>query len=100
MALFCKVCGTQMQLRHGKFGPFYFCIKSRVKDLHGTINKAQYDAARAASTTTIIASDTADAEMLVHLNRIEAASAANALDFYPDYQLSEDDEWQNILPKG
>ena len=97
MAPACKVCGTQMQVRNGKYGQFYFCVKSRVNNLHGTINKVEYDAA---SSTAVIARDTADTEMLEHLHRIETAAADNAIDFYTDYQLSEDDEWQNILPKG
>ena len=96
----CKVCGTQMQLRNGRYGEFYFCVKSRVKNLHGTINKAEYDTALAASAAAVAARDTADQEMLAHMRRIETAGADNAIDFYVDHQLSESDEWPNILYKG
>jgi ssDNA-binding Zn-finger/Zn-ribbon topoisomerase 1 len=99
----CKVCGTEMQLRNGRYGEFYFCVKSRVRDLHGTINKDEYDAAAAAGPAKVYRADSEDQQMREHLHRIETAGANTIVDFYVGPQLSEsegDPDVHNILPRG
>jgi ssDNA-binding Zn-finger/Zn-ribbon topoisomerase 1 len=99
----CKVCDTEMQLRNGRFGAFYFCPKSRARDLHGTINKAEYDVASTASLANVYRADSEDRQMLEHLRRIEKAAGETVVDFFTDHQMSADEgdpEMANILPKG
>jgi len=103
----CKVCSTELQLREGKFGPFYFCPQSKGYVKHGTINKAEYDALLVSGLAKVYKRDSDDQQMVDHLRRIEAASAdslsSSVIDFYTDHSLSSneaDPEWNNILPQG
>jgi hypothetical protein len=103
----CKVCGTPMPLRDGKFGPFYFCPRSKGFVKHGTITKAAYDAQLTAGLAKVYKRDTEDQQMVDHFKRVEAAGAgslsSSVIDFYVDHSLSSDEsdpEWDNILPLG
>lgn len=87
MTLRCKVCGTEMQLRNGRFGQFYFCRKSTVKNLHGILSKIDYDSA-IASLANVLKGDSQDLQTREYLRKVEKAAGEAIADSLTDYQLS------------
>ena len=98
--MICLVCKSEMRIRTGPYGEFYYCPHGN----HGTISVAKYDAIiKSLPNEGLLIGEK---DPLMHaIERTQAALGYGAMSdlerFYIDNpEYSEDDFWQDMRPDG
>lgn len=94
----CLFCKAEMQIREGKFGPFYYCPKGN----HGTISVNKYKRImRQRQDNIAVNHDTLMFAIERHTMTLGGGVMSDLERFYIDndaYYDNQDDFWQNSRP--
>lgn len=100
--MLCPKCKTEMGIRDGKFGQFYYCPNSSSKDPHKTITVASFSGTIREVTPATVPEDFNDAVtrecIALGLPMDRLTQLAEFILGDPDDDMLEEDHWSNHYP--